>query len=275
MFSHYSKVILDRYALLYNLFMWSIRMRASKKGDQGLNNLDALEIHISGAEGLYSENEIIKVLRQYTKRALTHSRGKPDTIVLTVENIKEKPKEVKALPIRTVSCNSVRKAHEIIYERLLDIGIKKRAINSAFKILLSEKTMRGASLIDLKTGKRLEPDKERGVRVSRLGIEKGFERSLVRRLSRLRVHATTVKEALILASKVASNPDIIAEICISDDPDYTTGYIASKKFGYIRIPHIKLKGQKHGGRVFFINSYAEIKGLIEYLEKTPTIVTGR
>ena len=48
-----------------------------------------------------------------------------------------------------------------------------------------------------------------------------------------------VKEALMLASKAASWPDVIAEVCISDDPDYTTGYIASKELGYLRIPNIK------------------------------------
>ena len=32
--------------------------------------------------------------------------------------------------------------------------------------------MRGASLILAKSGKRVEPDKNRGVRVSRMGIEK-------------------------------------------------------------------------------------------------------
>ena len=57
---------------------------------------------------------------------------------------------------------------------------------------------------------------------------------------------TTVKEAIILASKVAACRQVTAELCISDDPGYTTGYISSKKYGYVRIPHIKKKGEKNG-----------------------------
>ena len=44
----------------------------------------------------------------------------------------------------------------------------------------------------------------------------------------MRINTTTVKEALILASKL-HHAHIIAEVCISDDPDYTTGYFASEK----------------------------------------------
>jgi 6-carboxyhexanoate--CoA ligase len=71
---------------------------------------------------------------------------------------------------------------------------------------------------------------------------------------------------------VASCRDIIAEICISDDPDYTTGYIASKKFGYLRIPNIKNYGEMHGGRVFFVRENADADRLIEFLEKTPVVI---
>ena len=132
--------------------------------------------------------------------------------------------------------------------------------------------MRGASLILLKSGARVEPDKERGVRVSRMGIEKSTEKNLSEKLSRAKINTPTVKEALVLASKAASWPDVIAEACISDDPDYTTGYIASKEFGYLRIPNIKREKKMHGGRVFFIRETADIAGLISYLERKPVII---
>lgn len=246
-------------------------MRASKKESERLE--DTHEIHISGAEGLYDEKEILRILRQFTKRALIHPRGKPDKIVLTIERLREKPKKIKPLPIITLHCDSPDRAFKIVSEKLLEMGVTKRVIENVFNVLLSKKTMRGASLIDAKTGKRLEPDRERGVRVSRLGIEKSLEESLVKKLSKMKVHAQTVKEALTLASKVSSHPDVIAEICISDDPDYTTGYIASKKFGYLRIPNIKRHGENHGGRVFIIKEDADIKKLIEFLEKKPTIIS--
>lgn len=133
--------------------------------------------------------------------------------------------------------------------------------------------MRGAAVVNSESGERLEPDMERGVRVSRLGISKPASKILSSKLSRHRINTDTVKEALILASKVAFCKPMVAELCVSDDPDYTTGYVASKKFGYVRIPHIKSKGSISGGRAFFVNGDADIEEIIHYLEKVP-VITG-
>lgn len=229
-------------------------------------------VHISGAEGIYEKSEIQKICEKYIKRALTHSRGEPDEIVITIEKIRQKSKTISLLPVITLDCNSPEKARKIITQKLESLGISKKAIDNGFVVLNSKKTMRGASLILLKSGTRVEPDKERGVRVSRMGIEKSTEKNLSEKLSRAKINTTTVKEALVLASKAASWPDVIAEVCISDDPDYTTGYIASKEFGYLRIPNIKRGNEMHGGRVFFIRETADIAGLISYLERKPVII---
>jgi 6-carboxyhexanoate--CoA ligase len=253
-------------------------MRASKnrsqKSEVRSQNFKTYEIHISGAEGIYEEVEILKIVKEYTQRALTHPLGKPDKIVITVEEIKQKPKRVPFLSVATLRCNSPDDAINIITQKLSDIGISRKAIINAFNILTSKKTMRGATLILKESGIRVEPDKERGVRVSRLGIEKTAEEALVKKLSKMRINTTTVREALVLASKVASHPYVTAEICISDDPDYTTGYIASKQLGYLRIPNIKRHGEKYGGRVFVVKENADISKLIKYLEKIPVIVSG-
>lgn len=252
-------------------------MRASKKrslkSEVESQTLKNNEIHISGAEGIYEEAEILKIVREYSERALNHPRGKPDNIVITIEKIKQRPKKIQLLPVITHNCSFPGEAKKIIYQTLSSIDISKRCIDNSFKVLNSKEIMRGASLILKESGIRVEPDKERGIRVSRLGIEKTAEKELKKKLSRMKINTTTVKEALILASKVASHPDIIAEICISDDPDYTTGYIASRHFGYIRIPNIKRSKQKHGGRVFIIEEDVDINKLIKYLEKTPTMIT--
>ncbi len=232
-----------------------------------------LEIHISGAEGIYQESEILKVSNEYIKRALTHSRGKPDKIIITIEEIKDKIRKISLLPFTTLKCNSPDEARQIIYQKLSNLSISKKAIINSFKVLTSKKTMRGASLITNQSGYRMEPDRERGIRASRLGIEKTAERALNKKLSKMGLNTKIVKEALILASKVASHEDVIAEICISDDPDYNTGYIASKDFGYLRIPNIKRIGERHGGRVFIIKEDCDINELIIYLEKTPVLVS--
>jgi len=229
------------------------------------------EHHISGAEGIYEKSAISKMIKAYTERALNHPRGKPDKIVITIEEIKQKPKKAGILPVKTLKCGSPDEAKNIISQMLENIGVSKKAVKNAFKVLTSTNTMRGASLILKETGTRMEPDKKRGVRVSRLGIEKSAEKKLSKRLSKMNINTGTVKEALILASKAAGCPEIIAEVCISDDPDYTTGYIASEKLGYLRIPNIKNRGGMHGGRIFFVKEGVNIKRVIDHLEKKPVM----
>ncbi len=78
---------------------------------------------------------------------------------------------------------------------------------------------------------------------------------------------------MMLASKIAAHPAILAELCMSDDPDYTTGYVASKSFGYIRLPNMKKAGSPHGGRVFFIRPGSDIPNIVAFLELTPVLLT--
>lgn len=234
-------------------------------------NSKLTEIHISGAEGLYKTADIKRVVQKYIERALDHPKGKADKIIITIEDIKQKPKEISTLPVSTINCQNPSEGKKIITELLQLLGVSKRAVSTAFKEI-KKGTMRGAAVITEEKGNHLEPDKERGIRVSRIGIDRPASKSLSLSLSRQGINTTTVKEALNLASKVISYKGIVAELCISDDPYYTTGYIASKKFGYLRIPNIKYKGSKTGGRAFFAKEKADIKKMIHYLEKMPVIV---
>ncbi|MBI5206058.1 MAG: 6-carboxyhexanoate--CoA ligase [Nitrospirae bacterium] len=290
--------------------MFSIRMHASRKIksqkskikktlNSQLSTLNSM--HISGAEGIFEKADIQKVCGKYIKRALTHPRGKPDEIVITIETIKQKIKTIPLLSVKTFKCKFPYEAKDIIIQKLASLGISKKAVNNGFKVLKAQRAMRGASLMLAESGRRVEPDKNRGVRVSRMGIGKNAEKKLSQMLCKIVIPAkagiqsketgfrvkpgmtgtcnniiknntATVKEALILASKVASCPDIIAEACVSDDPDYTTGYFASEKEGYLRLVNIKKPGEMHGGRVFFIKENADIAGVIQYLERIPVII---
>jgi 6-carboxyhexanoate--CoA ligase len=247
--------------------MLNIRMRASRKG----KGRHAGEVHISGAEGIYEESERQRVAEQYISRALNHPKGTPDTIVLTIEKIVRKPRKVRALPVTTVKCDSPSVAEEIIRRLVSETGVSGAAVRTAERVLAAG-TMRGASLVSAVSGKRLEPDKARGVRASRLGITRDADMSASRMLAKEGIDTPTVKEALVLASKVAGCRAIIAEVCISDDPDYTTGYVASRKYGYVRVPRIKRKGSRKGGRVFFIEEGSGVDGVLEFLESMPVLI---
>ena len=178
---------------------------------------------------------------------------------------------ISALPVSTVISQTPAEGKTIVQEILLSLEITEKAVHVAFA-MIKRGNMRGAALISAGKGTRLEPDRQRGVRVSRLGITGLASRLLSTRLLRDKINTDTVKEALVIASKVVSHKDVIAELCISDDPDYTTGYVASEKFGYVRIPHIKHQGSKSGGRAFFVRDGSDIPPLIHYLETMPVLI---
>jgi 6-carboxyhexanoate--CoA ligase len=266
--------------------MLSIRMRASRErkirpaaAADGRRNgskepLGTAEIHISGAEGIYDELERMKVVREYIERALTHPRGEPDRITITIEKLKGRAKMIPTLPVTTLKCTSPSRAEGYIKSLLCAAGVSGGAVKEALEALGKEEAMRGASIMLAGSGRRVEPDRTRGVRASRLGISAKAARELSRQLAREGIDTTTVREALILASKVASCPRVVAELCISDDPDYTTGYVASGRYGYVRIPKIKRKGSRKGGRVFFVAEDADIALVAECIERKPVVINS-
>ncbi|MCE5312263.1 MAG: 6-carboxyhexanoate--CoA ligase [Nitrospiraceae bacterium] len=249
--------------------MWSIRMRASK------NRAKRGSMHISGAETICTEQQLKQIAQQYIKRALSHSRGNPDEVVITVERITKKPLDIPLLNTRTAKCSSPDKARQLITEFLLGAGVSARAVNAGLKVLYSKKHMRGACIMLSVSGRRAEPDRMRGVRVSRFGMTDSAEKIMTAIPGIKKSNIRTVTEAITLASKTAHHADILAEVCISDDPDYTTGYAASKQSGYLRIPCIKQHGDMRGGRVIFVRQDADITAVVDYLEKRPVIVSAK
>jgi 6-carboxyhexanoate--CoA ligase len=73
---------------------------------------------------------------------------------------------------------------------------------------------------------------------------------------------------------VAYAPGIVAELCWSDDPDYTAGYVASVGMGYVRFPILKKLGDAKGGRAFFVDKNALDMGtFLRYLEQEAALIT--
>lgn len=130
-------------------------------------------------------------------------------------------------------------------------------------------SMRGAMLVDMRTGQRLDPWGQRGVRVSRMSF--ADETAAITTLNAAGYSGVHLEEALVLASKVLSAPGVVGELCISDDPDYTTGYV-SYGSTYHRLHHMKPVGSHLGGRLFFVDATADIAAIKNYLETTVTLV---
>ncbi|WP_297445703.1 6-carboxyhexanoate--CoA ligase [Desulfurobacterium sp.] len=245
-----------------NLF--SIKMRASSERE-----------HISGAERIVPENEISKVVKELTERALYHPKGKPDSIHLKIELLEKSPIYLKLLDIYEIADRENYTIKEILTELFKKAKIDSNIGLSIYRALISGASpagtvMRGAMIVDCQTGIRLEPDKFRGIRASYMDITPEAEENLKNLVGER--FTPNMKDAVVLSTKVLSHPDVIAELCISDDPDYTTGYFSIKGLGYIRIRNIKPYGLSKGGRAFFVKGKINRKGLIEYMETTPVLI---
>ena len=215
--------------------------------------------HTSGAERIVSRDKVQEALRTLLERAMNHPNGEPDSIVLTVNALADEIARIPALPVSECETHSPDEARRVLEAELERLGCDARRILDLFYSL---RDMRGAALVQQHTLARMEPDPQRGVRATVLDYS-GNRGSAKNHF----------KEALCLASKVAACPFIAAELCISDDPDYTTGYFASKERGYVRLPEIKEKGDPRGGRIFlFTGSEDDVRSCMRYLEETPVLV---
>ncbi len=250
--------------------LYSVRMRASS-GD----------VHISGAERIVPEKEVDAVISELASRAVTHERGRPDSITFSVDPINpEKIVRLSALPIATIEVANLNAGRELAMKELVRAGVSETAARIALKAITEGGAapgvnMRGAMIIDAGSGERLEPDRRRGVRARHVDYDEDFLPELSAVLRERGLDKTHLKEALVLATKVANAPFAVAELCISDDPGYVTGYVASQKHGYVRITKLKAAGDPMGGRAFFVDgSQFRIEQYLEYMRETPVLVGG-
>jgi 6-carboxyhexanoate--CoA ligase len=248
--------------------LYNIRMRASI-GDR----------HVSGGERIVIRQKIERTVEELVERAMKKGCTR-DQIAVTVEPLGDAPiHHLTALNVITLSVQDMQAGRDAASRVLQSAGVSTTAVHTAISHLSagaapSGGNMRGAMIIDAQRGDRLEPDKERGVRASRFDWSEDTCEKIVSRLAALGLTHFRTREALALATKVASAPGIVAEICWSDDPDYTAGYVASHSMGYVRFPVLKNYGDARGGRAFFVDKdVLDIDVFLRYLEKEATLIT--
>ena len=237
--------------------LYSVRMRAAQGGPHEKGGH-----HISGAERIVKLDEVGSIAQSLAERALHHSKGTADFINITVDLIPpEKIRYIDCLKVEEHKTGSISESHQLATELLDGSVISKTAVHKAISLLKSlDKSMRGAMLVDAITGERLDIG-NRGVRVSHMDSFDSYALG----------DNEHMREALVLASKVQSAEGVVGELCWSDDPDYTVGYVACNGV-YHRIPNMKELGSNIGGRVFFVRSNIDSESVIEYLERAPVLV---
>ena len=240
--------------------LYSVRMRAAQGGPHEKGGH-----HISGAERIVKLEEVGAIAQSLANRALHHSKGTADFINITVDLIPANEiTYIDCLQVEEHRAHTIAEAHQLAIDLLQGHDITDVAVQNAIALLKGlDSSMRGAMLVDATTGKRIDAG-NRGVRVSHMD---SFDSEALGDNDHMR-------EALVLASKVQSAEGIVGELCWSDDPDYTVGYVACNGT-YHRIPNMKELGSAIGGRVFFVRSDIDRDSVIEYLEKTPVLVQRR
>lgn len=256
------------------MYYFSLKMRASQEVESNTahTTCEKHEQHISGAERIVSQQDIESVCVAMVRRAMTHPKGDPDKINIKIERVAESEIQIlDALPVTRIDVDTWQEGREKAFELIGEAaaGIREKLP----ELLQATFPMRGAMLYDIHTGKRLEPNLERGVRATYMDALKSNAVDARAEGDAPCQNKNHFNEAIVLATKVANAPGIIAELCVSDDPDYVTGYVGSKKLGYVRIMKLKEMGDPNGGRIFlFDSSQASPEECIDFLQKKKVLV---
>lgn len=233
---------------------YSVKMRAARAG-----------VHTSGAEKIVPVASVPKIAALLAERALAHPKGSPDFLNIKVEAQSDDILRIKSLPVTTHVTKTAAEGRALAAKLLGGAGVVR--IDEIMARFSESHALRGAMLLDADTLERLEPDRSRGVRATYMDDAASLEKGTASGKNHY-------AEAIVLATKVQNAPGIVAEICVSDDPDYLTGYVATRELGYRRITVIKEKGDPNGGRIFLYRGPREgVAETIRFLEKTPVIVT--
>jgi 6-carboxyhexanoate--CoA ligase len=255
---------------------FSIRMRAFSG-----------EKHLSGGEDLVERSALRDRLLALTEQGLTSSRnqeGVLPSLNIRVEPVKNSSVLRKTLlPVHCLESSSHQETLSFLSGVLEAIGSRESIDTSSLGRWLNdvlngtESGLSGASLF-FPDGERWIPE-NRGVRVTQFGMVPAIRQTL---LEEAKNHPAgsgrRFVDALQIASKVAGLPDFLLELCASDNPEYTTGYIALRNFGYLRLPLLKRAGNSSGGRVILLSrklDERERAHAVSYLSRTPVLFTGR
>lgn len=242
--------------------IYSLKMRASK-------HTGSIQEHVSGAEKILPQQELPQQMEALLSRALHHAKGKADFINLKIEAISsENLRYIEALPVSTHEAATPAEGRQFMCQIMTELGLTPDKCQKILELFQATYGMRGAMLLDVDTLERLEPDQQRGIRATYMDsiAPKGEVKAICDGKNHF-------QEALVLASKVLSAPNIIGELCMSDDPDYITGYIATQDKGYIRITQLKEMGCPDGGRIFLYRGpKSQVEDCIKYLQEQRVLV---
>lgn len=233
-------------------YLYSVRMRASSPEGR----------HVSGAERIVREADVPAVSSELLQRAL--SRSAIGEARVSVD--RRAAPAVHAIPCLPV----VQLSRPELLTRQLQLaawgaGLDERFLSDALDLMLQGAVPQGGAALVDRSMRPLHAEARRGVRVKHFDYSPAGREEARSALERAGLGHFRTFEALALASKVAWS-GMALEICWSDEPDYLTGYVASPKLGYIRVPDWKPEGAP-GGRIFVLEPGRDPAECIRRLEE--------
>jgi len=251
-------------------------MRASRDSFQENPDNQPVHEHISGAERIIQKEDIDEISTHLIHRAQNHEKGVPDFINLKIQVINPDTIEyVTSLPVFMVQVPDHSAAQIACRVLLQQAGVSSHAIEHAWEFLehgdQQGKGLSGALVMDTSSSSVKNPD-GKGVRATTMDFTPSAHREIDGMMKQHGLSHSRLKEALVLATKVAYAPGARAELCYSDNPDYHVGYVAITGKGYFRIPHLKTPSAQ-GGRVFFVHEDGfSWESYSRYLRSTPVLI---
>lgn len=255
---------------------YSIKMRASRGFRDKSPGQKPVSEHISGAERIVVKERIDDVSMLFIHRASKHEKGFPDFINLKIQAIdKDSIEYVASLPVFMIQVPDYTAARKACKALLLKSGISTDAIENGCEFLekgyQDGRGLSGALVMDGSSSSILNPE-GKGVRATTMDFTDDAHGEIDSMLGRYDLSHSRLKEALVLATKVAHAPYARAELCYSDNPDYHVGYVAIPNKGYFRIPHLKTPSSM-GGRIFFVHGDNFSWDIYSrYLRNTPVFI---
>ena len=172
---------------------------------------------------------------------------------MKIEKVKAPIQTLVALPV-------VENLNDTLTQLAKQTGVSEYALNKGLEFIKNDITYTGAIILSAQTGQRLDSTEQRGIRVTHLAFKACKRNGEI---------SERVKDARALATCINAFEGVKAELCVSDDLHYTTGYYASPKLGYRRIFNIKEKGTRHGGRIIFVDEGINLNEYVSFLETVP------
>lgn len=226
--------------------------------------------HISGSECIICEEYIKEKIIELIERAFNHPKGKSDFINISIQKIHNPDKIINISPLK-VSNFSKNQNPDIDKLILQKLGFDEYKIKKSLDCLFNLKNIRGALIVAFEDFTEFKNDI---VRCTNMDYDSSIKDDLDKFLEKNNLTGKYFKDALCLSSKICNHENVICELCISDDKNYSTGYIASKKLGYMRIENFKPKGHEFGGRIIIIKNKLKLNETIDYLKNTLVLINA-